>query len=190
MTYKADAASSSYSPLDEINVSNVNYLQNVWTFQTTDVPSGTEPLASQSNPIIIDGVIYANSAKQTVYAINAKTGQQIWSFNPLEKGDPSATSRGVTYWEDGRESRILYSVGNDLLAIDAKTGKLIATFGENGKVNLNISVRDNPDKISVALTTPGSIFKNLIIIGSRLPDFYGSPPGYIRAYNVRTGELV
>jgi quinoprotein glucose dehydrogenase len=84
----------------------------------------------------------------------------------------------------------LYSVGNDLLAIDAKTGKLITTFGENGKVNLNIGVRDDPDKISVALTTPGSIFKDLIIIGSRLPDFYGSPPGYIRAYNVRTGELV
>ena len=189
MTYQGDAASSSYSPLSQINTSNVNQLQNVWTFQTTDLPYGADPVTSQSNPIIVDGVLYANSAKQTVYAINAKTGEKIWSFNPLEKGEPSATSRGVTYWENGDDKRILYSARNFLMAIDATTGKLITTFGENGKVNLNVGVRDDPNKISVALTTPGSIYKDLIIVGSRLPDFYGSPPGDIRAYNVKTGEL-
>ncbi|MBT8308259.1 MAG: PQQ-binding-like beta-propeller repeat protein [Maribacter sp.] len=189
--YKADAKASSYSPLDQINVSNVGQLQNVWTFHANDVPNGEEPAASsQSNPIIIDGVMYANSRNQTVYAINAITGEQVWKYEALEEGEPSAASRGVTFWEDGDDKRILYSAGNNLLAINAKTGELVPTFGENGKVNLNVGVRDNPEEISVTLTTPGSIFKDLVIIGSRLPDFYGAPPGYVRAYNVKTGELV
>ena len=188
--YKADAKASSYSPLDQINVSNVGQLQNVWTFHANDVLNGEKPAASsQSNPIIIDGVMYANSRNQTVYAINATTGEQVWKYEALEEGEPSAASRGVTYWEDGDDKRILYSAGNYLLAINAKTGELVPTFGENGKVNLNVGVRDNSEEISVTLTTPGSIFKNLIIIGSRLPDFYGAPPGYVRAYNVKTGEL-
>lgn len=188
-TYKADEKSSSYSPLDQINASNVDQLQNAWIFQANDVPQGEDPVSSQSNPIIIDGVMYANSAKQTVYAINAQTGEQIWAFKALAEGEPSAASRGVTYWENGSDKRILYSAGNYLMAIDANTGELISSFGENGKVNLNVGVRDDPDNISVTLTTPGRVFNDLIIIGSRLPDFYGAPPGYVRAYNVKTGEL-
>lgn len=188
--YKADSKASSYSPLAQINATNVKQLENVWTFQTDDLEKDEEPVASQSNPIIIDGVMYANSAKQSVYAVNAQSGQKIWKFKALAEGEPSAASRGVTYWEDGNDKRILYSAGNSLIAINAQTGELINSFGENGKVNLNVGVRDDPEKISVTLTTPGSIFKNLIIIGSRLPDLYGSPPGYIRAYDVRTGELI
>ncbi len=80
--------------------------------------------------------------------------------------------------------------GNSPIAIDAKTGKIIPSFGQNGKINLNEGVRDDPEKISVTLTTPGRIFNDLIIIGSRLPDFYGSPPGYIKAYSCKTGKLV
>ena len=189
-SYKADEKSMSYSPLDQISVSNVSQLKVAWTFAINDLPQGEAPVASQSNPIIIDGVMYANSAKQSVYAIDAQTGKQIWVFKALAEGEPSAASRGVTYWENGDDKRIIYSAGNYLMAINAKTGKLIPSFGENGKVNLNVGVRDDPDKISVTLTTPGRIFKDLIIIGSRLPDFYGSPPGYIRAYHCKTGKLV
>lgn len=188
-TYKADEKSTSFSAFDQINLTNVSTLQNAWTFQMNDVPQGGSPMSSQSNPIIIDGVMYANSGKQWVYAINAQTGKQIWAFNALAEGEPTAASRGVTYWAKGEDKRILYSAGNYLLAINAKTGKLITTFGEKGKVNLNVGVRDDPDKISVTLTTPGSIFKDLIIVGSRLPDFYGAAPGYIRAYNCKTGKL-
>ena len=188
-TYKADAKATSYSPLDQINISNADQLQNAWTFQANDVSEGEEPASSQSNPIIIDGVLYANSARQTVYAINAQTGAQIWAFKALGEDEPSTVSRGVTYWEEDVDKRILYSASNYLLAIDAQTGELIPSFGENGKVDLNVGVRDDPNEISVTLTTPGSIFKDLIIIGSRLPDFYGAPPGYVRAYNVKTGEL-
>jgi quinoprotein glucose dehydrogenase len=188
-TYKADEKSTSYSPLDQINASNVTQLKNIWTFQMNDVAKGEQPMSSQSNPIIVDGIMYANSGKQTVYAVDAASGKQIWAFKALEEGEPSAASRGVTYWEKGADKRIIYSAGNNLIALNAKTGKLIPTFGNKGKVNLNVGVRDDPKKVSITLTTPGSIFKDLIIIGSRLPDFYGAPPGYIRAYNVRTGKL-
>lgn len=188
--YKADPKSTSYSTLDQINLSNVSQMENVWTLQMSDLEEGADPVSSQSNPIIVDGVMYVNSGKQTVYAIDAATGKEIWSFKSLKEGMPSAASRGVTYWESGDDKRILYSSGNDLMAIDAKTGKLIPSFGKEGRVSLNEGVRDDPDKISVTLTTPGRIYKDLIIIGSRLPDFYGAPPGYIRAYNCKTGELV
>ena len=88
-TYKADPKASSYSPLDQINTSNVNGLQNVWTFQSDDVPPGGDPVSSQSNPIIIDGTMYANSAKQSVYAINARTGELAWTFHTIpHPGEP------------------------------------------------------------------------------------------------------
>ena len=189
-TYKADEKSTGYSPFNQINTANVGQLKNVWTFAINDAPQGEQPSSSESNPIVIDGVMYANSGKQWVYALNAQTGKQIWAFNALSEGEPAAASRGVTYWEKGTDKRIIYSAGNYLLAINAKTGKLIPSFGKNGKVNLNVGMRDDPTKISVTLSTPGSIFNDLIIVGARVPDFYGSAPGYIRAYDCRTGKLV
>lgn len=188
--YKGDETSSSYSPIDEITVSNVGGLENAWTFQMTDLKQGEQPVSSQGNPIIVDGVMYVNSGKQTVYAIDAATGTKIWSCKALDEGVPSAASRGVTYWEDGNDKRILYSAGNYLMAIDARTGKIIPSFGKDGRINLNEGMRDDPDKISVTLSSPGRIFKDLIIIGARTPDLYGAPPGYIRAYNCKTGKLV
>ncbi|HMR57354.1 MAG TPA: PQQ-binding-like beta-propeller repeat protein, partial [Cyclobacteriaceae bacterium] len=113
-----------------------------------DSPPGQDPVSSQSNPIIVDGVMYVNSGKQTVYAIDATTGKEIWSCKTLDEGQPSAASRGVTYWESGDDKRILYSSGNYLMAIDAKTGKIIPSFGTDGKINLNEGVRNDPQKIS------------------------------------------
>lgn len=190
--YKADEKSSGYSPLDQINTATVSQLKNVWTFTPNDALPGEQPLSSQSNPIVIDGVMYANSGKQWVYALDAQTGKQFWEFNALTEGEPSAASRGVTYWESrtGADKRILYAASNYLMAIDARTGKLIPSFGKNGKIDLNVGMRDDPSKISVTLSTPGSIFNDLIIVGARVPDFYGSAPGYIRAYHCKTGKLV
>jgi quinoprotein glucose dehydrogenase len=188
--YKADENSSSYSPLDEINVSNVNQLQPAWTFKINDLPASAQPANSQSNPIIIDGVLYSLSAKRVAYAVNAATGQQIWMHDPFERGGGGGVERGVTYWESGADKRIFFAADNYLIAVDAKTGKPISSFGQNGKVNLNVGLRDNPENIAVTMTSPGIIYKDLIICGSRLPDLYGTPPGYIRAYHCKTGELV
>jgi quinoprotein glucose dehydrogenase len=188
--YKADANSSSYSQLDQINTSNVSQLKTAWTFAINDMPQFAQPASSQCNPIIVDGILYAMSAKQWAYAVNAESGEQIWSYDPFNGGVGSGVSRGVTYWESGNDKRILYSAGNFLIALDARTGKLIESFGEKGKVNLNVGVRDDPEKIAVSMTSPGIVYKDLIICGSRLPDLYSTPPGYIRAYSCITGKLV
>jgi quinoprotein glucose dehydrogenase len=84
--YKADANSSSYSPLDQINVSNVSQLQPAWTFTVNDMPKDAQPSSSQCNPIIVDGILYATSAKRLAYAVNAATGEQIWSYDPFDGG--------------------------------------------------------------------------------------------------------
>lgn len=187
--YKADAASSSYSMLNQIDKNNVNQLQVAWKFSPNDAAEGARFGSSECNPIIIDGVMYASSARHRIYAINAETGKQIWAFDPFEGGDGGGVCRGVTYWEEGSDKRILFTAGDNLFAVNAETGKIISSFGEGGKVSMNIGIRDNPKAISVKPTSPGIVFKDLIIIGNEVSELYGAQPGYIRAYNIRSGKL-
>jgi quinoprotein glucose dehydrogenase len=188
--YKADQQSSNYSPLDQITVSNVNQLKHAWTFSMEDKPAGSQPGKSECNPIIVDGILYAISASQWAYAVNAATGKQLWSFDPFNGGQGGEVSRGLTYWENGDDKRILFSANNFLYALDASSGKPIAGFGENGRVDLKIGLRDAGKDFYVSSTSPGIIYKNLIIMGCRVPDIYDAQPGYIRAYDCQTGKLV
>jgi len=188
--YKADAKSSNYSPLKQITTANVNQLRPAWTFTIHDKPSGSQPGRSECNPIIVDGVLYATSANQWAYAVDATTGKQVWSFDPLDGKQGGEVNRGLTYWENASDKRILMSANNFLFALNAKTGKLISTFGENGKVDLKIGLRDADKDFYVSSTSPGIIYKNLIIMGCRVPDTYGAQPGFIRAYDCTTGKLV
>jgi quinoprotein glucose dehydrogenase len=182
--YKADAESSSYSPLDQINPKNVSNLSLAWTFQPNDARKNSRPMNSECNPIIIDGVMYATSARHRLYAINAETGKQGWSFDPFNGGEGGGINRGVTYWEDGDDKRILYTAGDKLFAQDARTGKLIESFGVNGAVSMNDGLRGDPEKISVIPTSPGAVFENLLILGAEVSELYGAEPGYIRAYQM------
>ncbi|SEJ36733.1 quinoprotein glucose dehydrogenase [Dyadobacter sp. SG02] len=187
--YKADAGSSNYSPLDQINVSNVAQLKPAWTFAIKDNATGTRP--SQANPIIVDGVLYTTSASQHAYAVNAETGEQLWSFDPFNGGESGGeVNRGLTYWENGTDKRILFTANNQLFALDASNGKPISAFGNGGKVDMRIGLRDTSENIYVSSTSPGIIYNDLIIMGCRVPDVYGAQPGYIRAYDCRTGKLV
>jgi quinoprotein glucose dehydrogenase len=188
--YKADNSSSSYSPLAQISTSNVTQLKRAWEFNFDDVPSDVPPRNSQSNPIIIDGVMYTLSSSRIVYAINSSNGNEIWSYDPFDGKGTRGVERGVTYWENGDDKRIFFAADNNLIALNAITGKPINNFGEQGNVDLRVGVRENPDSIAVTMTSPGIIYNNLIICGSRISELYGSPPGYIRAYNCITGELV
>lgn len=188
--YKADQQSSNYSPLDQITVSNVNQLKHAWTFSMQDKPAGSQAGKSECNPIIVDGVLYATSASQWAYAVNAATGKQLWSFDPFNGGQGGEVSRGLTYWENGDDKRILFSANNFLYALDASSGKPIAGFGENGRVDLKIGLRDAGKDFYVSSTSPGIIYKNLIIMGCRVPDIYDAQPGYIRAYDCQTGKIV
>ena len=187
--YKADAASSSYSILEDINKKNVQQLKPAWTFNPDDAAEGSRHAGSQCNPIIIDGIMYTASARHRIYAVDASNGKQIWSFDPFNGGPGGGSFRGVTYWREGTDKRILFTGGDNLFAVNAETGKPIVTFGNGGKVSMNIGIRDDPAKISVKPTSPGIIYKDLLIIGNEVSELYGAQPGYVRAYNVRNGKL-
>jgi len=194
-TYKADAQSTSYAPLNQINVANVSQLKPAWTFTLNDMKPGARPGSSECNPIVVDGVLYATSAKHRAYAVNAETGKQLWSFDPFNGAEGGGVSRGVTYWESmardgGLDKRILFTAGDQLIALDARTGKPVSTFGTNGKVSLNVGLRDAPETISVVPTSPGIVYNELLIMGAEVSELYGAQPGYIRAYNCKTGKLV
>lgn len=187
--YKADAASSSYSPLKQVDTGNVDNLKMAWTFSPEDAPAGTHFGGSECNPIVIDGVMYATSARHRVYAIDAVNGKKLWSFDPFDGGRGGGVNRGVTYWQDGKDKRILFTGGDNLFALNAETGKPIASFGQDGKVSMNVGIRDDPKLISVKPTSPGIVFGNLLIIGNEVSELYGAQPGYVRAYDIRTGKL-
>ncbi|RRB07328.1 outer membrane protein assembly factor BamB family protein [Larkinella rosea] len=187
--YKADAESTSYSELNQINVANAGQLKLAWTFHPNDAKTGARAGSSECNPIIIDGILYATSARHRVYAVDAATGEQKWAFDPFDGGEGGGVSRGVTYWEDGADKRILVTGEDILFALDAKTGKPIPGFGKNGRVSMNIGLRDAPETISVIPTSPGIVYQDLLIMGAEVSELYGAQPGYIRAYNIRNGKL-
>lgn len=186
--YKADPESSSYSPLKEVNKANVKQLKQVWTFNPNDA-RGTRAGNAECNPIIVDNVMYATSARHRLYAIDASTGQLKWSYDPFNGAEGGGILRGVTYWEDGNDKRILYTAGDNLFAQNATTGELISTFGQNGKVSMNVGLRGDSSAISVIPTSPGIIYEDLLILGAEVSELFGAEPGYIRAFNVRSGKL-
>jgi quinoprotein glucose dehydrogenase len=187
--YRADAKSSSYSPLKYIDLENVGLLERAWTFNPNDARTGSRFGNAECNPIVVDGVMYATSARHRLYAVDASSGNLIWSFDPFDGGEGGGIYRGVAYWEGGEDKRILYTAGDNLFAQNATTGKLITSFGKDGKVSMNVGLRGNPDVISVIPTSPGIIYEDLLIIGAEVSELFGAEPGYIRAYNVRTGKL-
>lgn len=186
--YKADAQSSSYSPLDLINTKNVKDLEVAWTFVPDDA-RGTRIGNSECNPIVVDNIMYFTSARHRLYAVDASTGKKIWSFDPFSGGEGGGINRGVTYWEDGDDKRILYTAGDNLFAQNALTGELIKSFGNGGKVSMNVGLRGDSSIISVIPTSPGIIYEDLLILGAEVSELFGAEPGYVRAYNVRNGKL-
>jgi quinoprotein glucose dehydrogenase len=188
-TYKADASSTSFSVLKQINKVNVHELKLAWTFNPGDAMEDSRFGSSECNPIIVDGIMYAASARHRIYAINAANGQKIWSFDPYNGGPGGGSFRGVTYWEKGNDKRILFTGGDNLFAVNATTGKIISTFGKNGMVSMNVGMRDDAGKISIKPTSPGTVYKDLLIIGNEVSELYGAQPGYVRAYNIITGKL-
>ena len=124
---------------------------------------------------------------RSVIALDAATGKLIWRFQFDLEGE--VLTRGVSYWSDGHQSRIFAGARHYLYALDATTGKPLLTFGEKGRVDLRKGLRDPFAAQSVSLTTPGSIYKDLIIVGGANPETRPAPPGDIRAFDVRTGAL-
>jgi quinoprotein glucose dehydrogenase len=173
-----------YSTLAQINRTNVHQLEIAWTFDTGDAFPGSE---MQCNPIVVDGVLYATTPKARVIALDAAMGKLRWSFDPNEgkKVAGKVRNRGVTYWNQ----RIFVVVRHFLYALDAKTGQPISNFGQAGHVDLREGLGRDPKEITISATTPGVVYKDLLILGSIVSEALPSAPGDIRAYDVRTGKL-
>ena len=178
--YGGGPASSKFVPLDQIKKSNVAKLEVAWFY-----PHGTTGF----NPVIVEDVMYVLGRNNSLIALDATTGKEIW----IHEGLSGIITRGVNYWqsEDGKDRRLLFSINGYLQAIDARTGKSILTFGNNGIVDLREGLRraEGTDR-RVQSRTPGKIWKNLLIMGSAAGEAWVTPPGDIRAYDVVTGKRV
>ncbi|WP_232539167.1 outer membrane protein assembly factor BamB family protein [Chitinophaga tropicalis] len=171
-----------YSSLSQINTTNVKDLQVVWEFHTGD--SGQV----QCNPIIVDSILYAVTASNYVFALDAATGKQQW-ISKISRGTSGNVNRGVAYWEEGTDKRILFAYGEWLTALNALTGEVITTFGNQGRVSLKSGLGEGVKEKYVGSTTPGAVFEDLIIMPIRVGEGEGAAPGYIQAFNIRTGKL-
>ena len=187
-----------YSSLTEIDTSNVSQLQIAWEFHTKDDDTAAHSQI-QCNPIIVDGVMYCTSPMLKVFAIDAATGNQKWVYSPYDSITEDKNghfnlnnNRGVTYWSDGKDDkRIFYGAGPYLICINATTGKLVTSFGNNGKIDLHDGLEmDGVKDLFVTETSPPSVYKNLIIAGTRVSEGMDAAPGDIRAYDAQSGKIV
>ena len=187
-----------YSSLTEIDTSNVNQLQVAWEFHTGDMDTAAHSQI-QCNPIIVDGIMYFTSPMLKVFAVDAATGKQKWMYSPYDTITENKNghfnlnnNRGVTYWSDGKnDKRIFYTAGPYLNCLDANTGKLITGFGNNGKVDLHDGLQmEGVKDLFVTETSPPSVYKNLIVAGTRVSEGMDAAPGDIRAYDAQTGKIV
>ena len=187
--YEGDNGKNRYSVLDQIDRSNVDRLQVAWTYHSGDKRE-SPPSTIECNPIVVDGVLYATSPKLKAFALDAGTGKELWRFDPFKDQNARGVNRGVAYWEEGEDRRILYAAGSKLYALDADTGKPVEGFGQGGAVNLKEGLdRDVSDEAYVAASSPGVVYEDLIIMGSWVSEGPApTAPGHVRAYNVRTGE--
>ena len=187
--YLGGNSSAQYSPLDQVNQDNVHQLVVAWKYHSGK-DSAAQLSQIQCNPIIVGGVLYGTSPELKVFALNAANGEKIWEYNPqYDAGYSLHVNRGVTYWEDGKDKRILFTAGSNLYALDAETGLPVGTFGKSGRVSLKEGLGDRARNSYVVARTPGTIYKNLLIIGSAVSESMGAAPGHIRAFDVRTGRL-
>jgi quinoprotein glucose dehydrogenase len=165
-----------------------------WTYRTGDArPEGRSQI--QCNPIVVDGVLYATTARVETFALDAATGREVWRFDPHEAGAKSlaewlGVNRGVAYWGEGEDRRILVATGQRLFALDARTGQPVPSFGRNGSVDLREGLGRHMTDLFVVSTTPGAVYRDLYILGTRVHEGPGpSAPGHVRAYDVRTGAI-
>jgi quinoprotein glucose dehydrogenase len=178
-----------YSTLSQINKENVATLTVAWTYASGDADTASNRSQIQCNPIMIDGVLYGTSPALKPFALEAATGKELWKFNPPGQNSGLGVNRGVTYWTNGIAKRILFSYGEFLYSLDAKTGELDKDFGTDGRVSLKEGLGDRAQNLMVLSNTPGVIYKSLIIMGSRVHEGPMAAPGHIRAFNVISGKL-
>ena len=197
----SEQAHTKYSRAEEINAANVGELEIVWQWDPAEISLdeyGTRPGAFQATPIMVDNVLYLSTMYMRVAALDAETGEELWTFDPKAylggpKGAPPTglKHRGIAWWSDGGDERIFLYSRDRLYAIDATTGELDAGFGERGSILLTEGHGRPVTRFEFDQTSPPVVFEDLVIVGSRIPDRLQrkfDPPGTVQAFDVRTGE--
>lgn len=190
--YSGDPGGQRYSTLAHINSKNVSKLKPAWQYGVDQKPKiirGQPP--TEAVPVMAGGLLYTPTRDRTIVALEPETGKEVWKFN---LGSAAAPLRGVTYWPGDKENPArIFAAATDgrLLAIDAKTGKLSPGFGTEGAVNLRAGVTEKFPRLPYLVSTPGVVYKNLIITGARgQEDNPDGPAMDIRGWNLRTGALM
>src|SRR5258706_14419512 len=198
-TYACSKEGIRYSSNDQITPENASQLQVAWTYSSHDKDPDNHS-QNQCNPIVIDGILYGTTPRLKLVALEAATGKLKWLFDPAaldttSKNDKYAffkVNRGVLYWQDekGTDSRIFYSAGSKIYAIRIADGRPIANFGKGGFIDVSENLDRDPNTFNpfIAATTPGVIYKDVLITGTRVGESADAAPGHIRAYDIRTGE--
>lgn len=185
-----------YSSLTEIDTSNVQQLKIAWIFNSGDADS-SKFSQIQCNPVIVDTFMFVISPTLRLFALHAASGRKLWEFNPDSSNRNSNfihfimnNARGITYWTDGENDKRLFFVASSYLhCINADNGQLVQSFGDSGKVDLHQGLGREAKDLFVTATSPGIIYRDLYILGSRVDEGPAAAPGHIRAFDVRTGEL-
>ena len=192
--YRGSNENIHYSSLTEIDTNNVKQLQLAWEYHTGDADTANHSQI-QCNPIIVEGVLYGTSPRLKLFALDAASGKARWQFDPFDTLTGNReffnqnNCRGVTYYNGGEnDKRIYYTAGPFLHCVDARTGKLKESFGNKGKLDLHDGLGSNAKDLFVSATSPGIIFNNLIIMGTRVSESPQAAPGHLRAFDVRTGK--
>ncbi len=186
--YGGDPTQTRYSTLTQITRENVRNLHVAWTYDTHDAFKGSE---MQCQPVVAHGVLYAASPALRVFALDAATGKEAWSFDPYNGVKPTSKTRirGLMYWERDDDRRIYFAARHWLYALDARTGKPLTRFGQDGRIDLREGFEGrDPRALSVGVNTPGVFYRDLLILGSIVPEGLPSAPGDIRAFDVNTGQ--
>ena len=202
--YGHDDGGMRYSPLKQINRTNVERLQRAWTYDVPTTPNSWLQ-AFESTPLMVDDALYFATQTGLAVALNAETGKQLWTFNPYGANSGKVRplpNRGMTYWQgkspvtcggrhDAADSRIFYTTPDArLFALDPATGKPCEGFGNGGSIDLREGIVKYP-KRAYDVTSPPVIYQDLIILGSEVQEFPSrGNSGAVRAFNVHTGKLV
>lgn len=192
-SYGNDPGGMRYSALNQINTSNVSQLAQAWVFDTRPTPDTKANRTSQETPLVVDGVMYAITAHQTLVALDPETGKSIWVYQHNHQGRPP---RGIAYWPGDKDNsaRIFFGTFDGfLVAVDCKTGKAAESFGNHGEIDLKAGMKDETKypRSHYGLSAAPMIYKNVVITGSHTQDAPSlGPPGDARGWDARTGKLI
>lgn len=181
-SYGGDQGGTRYSTLTQIGRHNVDRLQQAWRLDVAAI-------AMQTQPIVIDRTLFAFSPDGQAIAVDAATGVQKWSYRLAQT--PRGGGRGMAYWSEGNEQRLIVPANNLIYALDPKTGQPIPGFGTNGMIDIRVGLRDpDPARNPMRISSPPSIYRNVFIVNGGVPEISPSVPGDIRGFDVRTGALL